>query len=124
MQTWLYDFISFQILVFDTYVIATGKHTIGPDEFVFAAMQIFLDIILIFWYIIKRCCGNKKDKKLEKAMKTTMIATHGKAILKTTKGKVLKKILSNEIVENVVDKVVDTALNNDGIQSTNLWTYD
>ena len=43
-----------QYLVIDTQIILGGKKMeIGPEEYVFAALTLYLDIIQIFMYILQ-----------------------------------------------------------------------
>jgi FtsH-binding integral membrane protein len=49
------SFIScFQYLVFDTQLMMGGKHrySLSPEEYIFAALNLYLDIINLFLYIL------------------------------------------------------------------------
>jgi len=44
----------FQYLVFDTQLMLGGKHkyALSPEEYIFAALNLYLDIINMFLYIL------------------------------------------------------------------------
>jgi len=44
----------FQYLVFDTQLMLGGKHkySLSPEEYIFAALNLYLDIINMFLYIL------------------------------------------------------------------------
>ncbi len=44
----------FQYLVFDTQLMLGGKHkyTISPEEYIFAALNLYLDIINLFMFLL------------------------------------------------------------------------
>lgn len=50
----VFFFLSFQYLVFDTQLMIGGKHkySLSPEEYIFAALNLYLDIINIFIYIL------------------------------------------------------------------------
>lgn len=49
-----YNFALFQYLVFDTQMMLGGKHkySLSPEEYVFAALNLYLDIINLFLFIL------------------------------------------------------------------------
>ena len=49
-------------LVFDTQMMLGGKHkyAISPEEYIFAALNLYLDIINLFLYILMLVGGGKK----------------------------------------------------------------
>ena len=50
-------------LVYDTQLLMGGKHkySISPEEYVFAALSIYLDVINIFLYILMIVGGARSD---------------------------------------------------------------
>jgi len=44
----------FQYLVFDTQMMLGGKHkySLSPEEYIFAALNLYLDIVNMFLYIL------------------------------------------------------------------------
>jgi protein lifeguard len=48
-------------LVFDTQLMMGGKHkySISPEEYIFAALNLYLDIINIFLYILALVGGSR-----------------------------------------------------------------
>ena len=48
-------------LVFDTQMMMGGKHkySISPEEYIFAALNLYLDIINIFLYILALVGGSR-----------------------------------------------------------------
>lgn len=49
----------FQYLVFDTQLMLGGKHryALSPEEYIFAALNLYLDIINMFLYILSFAGG-------------------------------------------------------------------
>jgi len=50
----------FQYLVFDTQLMMGGKHqySLSPEEYIFAALNLYLDIINLFLFILS-LIGNR-----------------------------------------------------------------
>jgi len=48
-------FSSFQYLVFDTQMMMGGnkKYSISPEEYIFAALSLYIDIVMLFMYILE-----------------------------------------------------------------------
>lgn len=48
-------------LVFDTQLMLGGKHkySISPEEYIFAALNLYLDIVNIFIYVLALVGGSK-----------------------------------------------------------------
>jgi len=46
--------LMFQYLVFDTQMMMGGKHkyALSPEEYIFAALNLYLDIINLFLFIL------------------------------------------------------------------------
>jgi len=53
-QVWLCWSVLFQYLVFDTQLMLGGKHkySLSPEEYIFAALNLYLDIVNMFLYIL------------------------------------------------------------------------
>uniref|UniRef100_A0A914EAB4 Uncharacterized protein n=1 Tax=Acrobeloides nanus TaxID=290746 RepID=A0A914EAB4_9BILA len=48
-------------LAIDIQLIMGGrKYEISPEDYIFAAIQLFLDIIIIFWYLLAIFGGGRK----------------------------------------------------------------
>ena len=61
MQSVIILFFSFQYLVFDTQLMMGGKHkySISPEEYIFAALNLYLDIINLFLFILTIVQGSR-----------------------------------------------------------------
>ena len=43
----------FQFLVYDTQMVVGGrKHQLGPDEYIYGAVQLYLDVVYLFLIIL------------------------------------------------------------------------
>jgi FtsH-binding integral membrane protein len=54
--------ISFQFLVFDTQMIIGGEHRkiqLSPEEYIVGALQLYLDVVYIFIFILMLVGGKK-----------------------------------------------------------------
>ena len=53
---------TFQYLVFDTQMMMGGKHkyALSPEEYIFAALNLYLDIINLFMFILS-IIGNSRN---------------------------------------------------------------
>ena len=62
VDTILYHLYVPQYLVFDTQMMLGGKHkySISPEEYIFAALNLYLDIINLFLYILA-IIGSARD---------------------------------------------------------------
>lgn len=61
VYAWLGAIIFSMYLVFDTQLMLGGKHKVAfsPDDYISAALNLYLDIINLFLFIL-RIVGNKK----------------------------------------------------------------
>ena len=50
-------------LVYDTQLMMGGKHkySLSPEEYIFAALNIYLDVINLFMYILMIVGGSRSD---------------------------------------------------------------
>lgn len=53
-------------LIFDTQIMVGGRHkfAITPEEYIFAALTLYLDIIMLFLYILEivsRASGDRRS---------------------------------------------------------------
>lgn len=55
-------FIFSMYLIYDTQLMLGGKHkySISPEEYIFAALNLYLDIVQIFMHILA-IIGNSRD---------------------------------------------------------------
>lgn len=71
MQVWSCIWVSyspntrtlFQYLVYDTQIMMGGgkQYSISPEEYVFAALNLYLDIINLFLYILQLIAAARGD---------------------------------------------------------------
>jgi len=50
-------------LVYDTQLMLGGKHkyALSPEEYIFAALNIYLDVVQLFMYILMIVGGSRSD---------------------------------------------------------------
>ena len=50
-------------LIYDTQMMMGGKHkyALDPEEYIFAALNIYLDVINLFMYILMIVVGSRSD---------------------------------------------------------------
>ena len=50
-------------LVYDTQLMLDGKHkyALSPEEYIFAALNIYLDVVQLFMYILMIVGGSRSD---------------------------------------------------------------
>ena len=50
-------------IVYDTQLMMGGKHkyALSPEEYIFAALNIYLDVINLFMYILMIVSGSRSD---------------------------------------------------------------
>ena len=50
-------------LVYDTQLMFGGKHkyALSPEEYIFAALNIYLDVVQLFMYILMIVGGSRSD---------------------------------------------------------------
>ena len=51
-------------LVYDTQLMLGGKHkyALSPEEYIFAALNIYLDVVQLFMYILMIVGGSRSDQ--------------------------------------------------------------
>ena len=50
-------------LIYDTQLMLGGKHkyALSPEEYIFAALNIYLDVVQLFMYILMIVGGSRSD---------------------------------------------------------------
>ena len=50
-------------IVYDTQLMMGGKHkySLSPEEYIFAALNIYLDVVQLFMYILMIVGGSRSD---------------------------------------------------------------
>ena len=56
-------FVFFLYLIYDTQMMMGGKHkyALDPEEYIFAALNIYLDVINLFMYILMIVVCSRSD---------------------------------------------------------------
>ena len=51
-------------IVYDTQLMMGGKHkyALSPEEYIFAALNIYLDVVQLFMYILMIVGGSRSDQ--------------------------------------------------------------
>ena len=50
-------------LVYDTQLMLGGKHkyALSPEEYIFAALNLYIDVVQLFMYILMIVAGSRSD---------------------------------------------------------------